>query len=202
MMSKKKMRSINIILTIFLVFEIFCMISISFGIWFARTSVHETESHYQSSENKKRLTLCSVTSIRELSPEDALVWHTVPQVGENCHYFLCTLEVENTGNEPIDYLNLEAMNQNSDYLSCYSVDYYQDIRDADGNIEEEYNYSRMAFPEYSRSQHDVMLVLWEDELKEMEKLLFFERNYEASEEEVINEVICVWEDVLTSSPIQ
>lgn len=202
MMSKKRER-LNVILTIMLLAECVCMIVTSFSIWTARTwynnSINDiSDSTSQALKDGSEISLCAIESVAELSKEDILVKRTVPDDMEGNRYFLCTLEVENAGSEPVGYLTLQAKNQNEDYISCYPIDYYQDI----GNDTGEYHYGRMVFPEYTVSQYQVMLMLKEEQLKDMEELTIYEWDYDESEEEAPNYVSSNWEDVLTSSPVQ
>ena len=203
MMSKKKMSLLNIVLTVIVAIEFVFALIMSLGIWRFRTTYYIPDSYSQEMEKETQITLHSVTAIKELSEEDILVKHVIQEGTENYHYFLCTIEVENKENEPVDYINLEAKNQNDDFISCYSLDYYQDIINANADGENEYYYSRMVVPEYSTSQYDVILALKDQQMKDMEKLTICEFTYEDSEETPTpNEISCVWEDVLTSSPVQ
>lgn len=206
MMSKKKKRSTNIILTIMLMAECVCMLVVSFSIWTtAWYNNHINGASDSVSEVVKDgsdISLCDIISVTELPKEDTLVKRTVPDDMGNGRYFLCTLEVENAGNRSVDYLTLQAKNQDEDDISCYPIDYYQDIGDASDNEGKEYHYGRMVFPEYTVSRYQVMLMLQEEQLKDMEELTIYEWGYDESEGEASNYVSSDWEDVLTSSPVQ
>ena len=201
MMSKKKMSLLNIVLTVVVAVEFVFVLIMALGIWRVRTTYDTPSPYFKGTQKEKQITLRSVTAIKELAKEDILVKHILQEGTENYHYFLCTIEVENKGNEAGDYINLEAKNQNDDFISCHSFDYYQDIMNASEDGEHEYNYGRMVVPEYSTSQYNVILALREEQIKDMEMLTIYEWTYEDSEE-TLNEVSCVWEDVLTSSPVQ
>lgn len=201
MMSKKKMSLLNIVLTVIVAIEFVFILIMSLGIWRVRTTYYTPSPYSKGTQKEKHITFRSVTAIKELSKEDVLVKHIMQERAEEYHYFLCTIEVENEGNESVDYINLEAKNQNDDFIPCYSFDYYQDIMNASEGEENNYKYGKMVVPEYSTSQYNVILALREEQMKDMEELTICEWTYEQPEE-TPNEVSCIWKDVLTSSPVQ
>lgn len=201
-MSEKQKGFGSLIWIFVVVMEAVCMIILSVSIFFVKTRHHTSYSDYETQETKQAVTLCSVTSIMKLSKKDMLAKRVAQHMAGDYQYFLCSIEVENESDAAVDYLSIDAMDQNSNYLSCFPIDYYQDIKTANEDAETEDCYGTMVIPEYSTSQYDVILAVEEEQLKDMETLVFFEWTFEDTDEDVISEVSCKWEDVFTPSPVQ
>ncbi len=129
---------------------------------------------YNSTEHKQNYTLESVEHIEKISGKDKRLKAMDLEPGEDESVYLIDILVANQDTEEINYLSIEAQDQDGEYISCVVLDPYgfYDVG------------SRSVIPAGTSRNVPVIVTLSDEEKNNIESIDFYRWDSEGDEEKV------------------